>query len=213
MAEVELDGQLRPSFRLDGARLRVPLHGGHHVSNAAMAATLAHHVFGMAFDEIALALAGATTGKWRMELLETDDAVTILNDAYNANPTSMDAALAALVRLPQPGRRIAVLGDMRELGRHHAEAHQAVGVRAAGLGLDAIIGVGAGGALIAETARARGAHAEIVDDPAAALDAVDAIVGSGDAVLCKASRAVGLEVVADGLLARRRRGAARTGVS
>jgi UDP-N-acetylmuramoyl-tripeptide--D-alanyl-D-alanine ligase len=189
---------------LRGARRRVPLHGGHHVMNAAMAATVAHNVFGMPFDEIAVALAGASTGKWRMELLETDDAITILNDAYNANPTSMEAALVALAHLPLPGRRVAVLGDMRELGPHHAEAHRAVGVRAAGLGLDVIVGVGSGGALIAETARTRGACVEIVEDAAAALECVDALVSRGDAVLCKASRAVGLEVVADGLLARRR---------
>jgi UDP-N-acetylmuramoyl-tripeptide--D-alanyl-D-alanine ligase len=211
VADVELDGQLRPSFSLCGARLRVPLHGGHHVTNAALAAAVAHHVFGMPFDEIAIELAGASTGKWRMELLETDDAVTILNDAYNANPTSMEAALTALAHLPVSGRRIAVLGDMRELGVHHAEAHRAVGVRAAALHLDMIIGVGPGGALIGETARTRGAPVEIVENAAAALESVDSLVGRGDAVLCKASRAVGLEAVADGLLARRRRHADESG--
>ena len=162
IGEVELDGELRPSFRLCGARLRVPLHGAHHVMNAALAATVAHHVFGLAFDDIAVALAGASTGKWRMELLETDDAVTILNDAYNANPTSMEAALVALAHLPVPGRRVAVLGDMLELGAHHDEAHRAVGARAAALGVDLIIGVGRGGAVIAQTAQARGASVEMV---------------------------------------------------
>ncbi len=213
IADVELDSQLRPSFRLRGVHLRVPLHGGHHVLNAAMAAAVAHKVFGMSFDDIAVELAGASTGKWRMELLETDDAITILNDAYNANPTSMEAALVALAHLPLPGRRVAVLGDMRELGHHADEAHRAVGVRAAGLGLDVIIGVGTGGAVIAETARTRGARVEIVDDAAAALESVDALVDRGDAVLCKASRAVGLELVADGLLARRRRVANGSGAA
>ncbi len=213
ISDVELDGELHPSFRLRGARLRVPLHGGHQVMNAAMAAAVARDVFAMPFDEIAVALAGATTGKWRMELLETDDAITILNDAYNANPTSMEAALVALAHLPLAGRRVAVLGDMRELGVHHAEAHRAVGVRAASLGLDVIVGVGTGGALIAETARTRGACVEIVDDATAALDYLDALVTRGDAVLCKASRAVGLEVVADGLLARRRAAADGSGAA
>jgi UDP-N-acetylmuramoyl-tripeptide--D-alanyl-D-alanine ligase len=211
--DVELDGHLRPSFRMGPARLRIPLHGTHHVINAAMAAAIAHRVFRMPYDEIAVQLAGASTGKWRMELLETDDAVTILNDAYNANPTSMDAALTALAHLPQPGRRIAVLGDMRELGHHHDEAHRAVGVRAAALGLDVIIGVGPGGAVIARTARERGAETALVDTAAAALDRVDALVRTGDAVLCKASRAVGLEIVADGLLARRRHGNDGSGVA
>jgi UDP-N-acetylmuramoyl-tripeptide--D-alanyl-D-alanine ligase len=140
----------------------------------------------------------------RMALLETDDAVTILNDAYNANPTSMEAALVALAHLPVRGRRIAVLGDMRELGVHRDEAHRAVGARVAALGLDLCVGVGAGGALIAEAARTRGAVVETVDGAEAALDAVDAIARPGDAVLCKASRAIGVEVVADGLVTRRR---------
>jgi UDP-N-acetylmuramoyl-tripeptide--D-alanyl-D-alanine ligase len=204
IAGVELDERLRPSFSLCGRRLTVPLHGAHHVSNAAMAAAVAHRVFAMPFDEIALELAGAASGRWRMELLETDDGVTLLNDAYNANPTSMEAALTALAQLTVPGRRIAVLGEMRELGAHHDDAHRAVGERAAALGLDTIVGVGAGGEAIGAAARAGGAHVELVADATAAADAVDALARPGDAVLCKASRAVGLELVAHQLLARRR---------
>ena len=141
---VELDARLRPSFELAGQRLDVPLHGGHHVANAALAAATAHHVFGMPFADVAVELAGTSSGRWRMELVDTDDGITVCNDAYNANPTSMEAALVALAGLPVPGRRVAVLGEMRELGSHAADAHRAVGVRAAELALDLVVGVGEG---------------------------------------------------------------------
>ncbi len=93
-----------------------------------------------------------------MEFLETDAGVTVLNDSYNANPTSMEAALVALAQLPScrsGARRIAVLGDMRELGAHHDDAHRAVGERGGELGLDVVVGVGAGGAAIARRRRRR----------------------------------------------------------
>jgi UDP-N-acetylmuramoyl-tripeptide--D-alanyl-D-alanine ligase len=161
-------------------------------------------MYGSPFDEIATELAATASGRWRMELIDTDDGVTVLNDAYNANPTSMEAALVALAHLPVGGRRVAVLGDMRELGHHHDTAHREAGARAAALGIDLVVGVGEGGALIADAARARGIAVEIVADAPRAAELVDARVRPHDAVLCKASRAVGLEAVADYLVARRR---------
>jgi UDP-N-acetylmuramoyl-tripeptide--D-alanyl-D-alanine ligase len=199
---VAVDKQLRASFDLGGERFNVPLHGAHHAANAALAVVTAYHVFGMPFVEAATELGNATASHWRMELLETDDGVTILNDSYNANPTSMEAALLALAHLPTRGRRIAVLGEMRELGAHAVDAHRAVGARAEELGIDALIVVGAAGALIADAAPTL--PAARVADAREALAALERDVHSGDAVLCKASRAVGLEAVADGLLARHR---------
>jgi UDP-N-acetylmuramoyl-tripeptide--D-alanyl-D-alanine ligase len=207
--DIEVDQRLRASFSLGGERFQVPLHGAHHAMNAAMAVATAYHVFDMPFVEAATELGNATASHWRMELLETEDGVTILNDTYNANPTSMDAALLALAHLPVGGRRIAVLGEMRELGEHAAAAHRAVGARAEQLGIDALVVVGDAGALIADAAPS--IPARRVVDADAALAALAPDVRPGDAVLCKASRAVGLEAVADGLLARHRattRGAA-----
>ena len=128
-ADVANDDRLRPEFTLGGQRFTVPLHGLHQVQNAAMAVAVAHRVFALSYEEIALELAQAKPGRWRMEILETDAGVTVLNDAYNANPTSMEAALIALagLELPDGARRIAVVGDMRELGAHHDDAHRAVG--------------------------------------------------------------------------------------
>lgn len=213
VTDVELDPRLRPSFTVAGQRFTIPLRGRHQATNAAMAIAVAHRVFSVALDEIALELAAAAPGRWRMELLETDAGVTVLNDSYNANPTSMEAALVALAHLPlgSGARRIAVLGDMRELGAHHDDAHRVVGERAAALGLDIVIGVGSGGAAIVEAARAGGIDTSVSSDAAQAAAAVSPMVRPGDAVLVKGSRALGLELVAAGLVAAGRTAVAEGG--
>src|SRR5438477_497288 len=136
----------------------------------------------------------ARRARWRMELERSAVGVVVLNDAYNANPASMEAALRALAQVDTGGRRIAVLGDMRELGTHADSAHAAVGRRAAELGVDVVIGVGAGGRAIVDAAR--GPQVYRATDAADALRVVAELVAPGDAVLVKASRAVGLETVA-----------------
>jgi UDP-N-acetylmuramoyl-tripeptide--D-alanyl-D-alanine ligase len=204
ITDVTLDGRQRPSFLLEGQRFRLPLHGRHQVWNAAMAIAVARRVFSIPLETVAVALAATTPGRWRMELLETAAGVTVLNDAYNANPSSMWAALLTLSRfeLPTGARRIAVLGDMRELGPHHDEEHRIVGERTAELGIDVVVGVGSGGTAIAAAAgRDRGIDAHAVADAAEAVALVATMVRPGDAVLVKGSRALGLEHVADGLLA------------
>jgi len=160
-------------------------------------------------------LAGATSARWRMELLDTDDGVTVLNDAYNANPTSMRAALSALAHLDvAPGaRRIAVLGDMRELGRHHDDAHHEIGAWAAELGIDVVVGVGAGGRMIVDATSAGGAAVHAVANAGDAVHIVSSMVRPGDAVLVKGSRALALEQVADDLLARGRQLGAQGGAA
>jgi UDP-N-acetylmuramoyl-tripeptide--D-alanyl-D-alanine ligase len=200
--DVELDEALRPSFALGRQHITVPLHGAHHVVNAAMAIAVAKEGLGVDVDEAAGMLTSVRRGRWRMELSETADGVVILNDAYNANPASMEAALRALAHLPVRGRRIAVLGDMRELGDHAPGAHAKIGRRAAAYGIDVVVGVGRGGAAIAI------ASSDGVDDVRTVANAQEAIetvlpfVAPGDAVLVKASRALGLEVVADALTKR-----------
>ena len=197
--DVDVDERLRPAFTLRGRRFTVPLHGEHHARNAAMAIAVAHHVFSLPFEELAVALAAARPGRWRMELVETARGLTILNDTYNANPSSMDAALLALARfsVPAGARRIAVLGDMRELGAHHDDAHREAGERAAALCVDLVVGVGDGGAAIA--AAAAGTDALAAPDGETALALVEPLLRVGDVVLVKGSRAVGLERVVAGL--------------
>lgn len=201
--DVRLDAELRPTFRVQGQAFSVPFRGEHHAQNAAQAVAVAHGALGLDLDVIATELAGAAPARWRMELLESDTGVIVLNDAYNANPASMEAALVALSRLPvkAPGRRIAVLGDMRELGRHHDDAHNTVGARAAELRVDLVLGVGDGGSLIVAEAKAGGTVATTVADAAGAVAVLVGQLRPGDAVLVKGSRALGLERVADAIVA------------
>ena len=204
--DVDLDAHLRSSFTLRRQRFSVRLHGRHQAQNASLAIAAAHERFGMPLSEIAVALEAAQPARLRMQLLETDDGITILNDAYNANPTSMEAALHALAHFDVgPGsRRIAVLGEMRELGDFHAAAHHAAGEQAAQLRIDLLVGVGDGGALIAAAAHSGGLETTRAADAAAASALVAGLARRGDAVLVKASNAVALEQVADALLAQGR---------
>jgi UDP-N-acetylmuramoyl-tripeptide--D-alanyl-D-alanine ligase len=125
--------------------------------------------------------------------------VTVLNDAYNANPASMHAALRVLGHTATTGRRIAILGDMLELGVHSDEAHAGVGRQAAESRVDVLIGVGDGGRVIAEAAGAAVPpvpEVRVASDAEGALRIAQDLATRGDTILVKASRAVGLEVVA-----------------
>jgi UDP-N-acetylmuramoyl-tripeptide--D-alanyl-D-alanine ligase len=198
--DVRLDDRLRPSFELDGCRLSVPLHGAHHVLNAALAVVVAQRAFGVPLEEIGTLLGATRNGRWRMELGESPAGVVVLNDAYNANPSSMEAGLLALGHLRVAGRRIAVLGDMRELGDHADRAHEEVGTKAGELGIDVVVGVGAGGTQIARAAHDAGVATKTAADAREALEIVRRLVRPGDAVLVKASRVLALESVAEALL-------------
>jgi len=197
---LDLDVNLHPTFMVHGERVAVPLAGEHQAQNAALALAVAHGAFGMELRLAAEGLAAVRPARWRLEVHENPRGVTVLNDAYNANPTSMDAALHVLARTATAGRRIAVLGDMRELGVHSDDAHALVGRLAAELGVDVLIGVGAGGRTIADAA-AGVANVRTATDAREAGDTVRTLVARGDTVLVKASRAVGLEAVAAQLLA------------
>jgi UDP-N-acetylmuramoyl-tripeptide--D-alanyl-D-alanine ligase len=151
----------------------------------------------------ALSAAGPRS-RWRMEVARRADGVTVVNDAYNANPESMRAALAALAGLPAT-RRVAVLGGMAELGPGAEEEHRRLGRDAVAAGVDLVVAVGADAVGIADGARAAGLPAGEgtvhVPDRAAARTLLTERVRPGDAVLVKASRAYGLELLAEDLLA------------
>jgi UDP-N-acetylmuramoyl-tripeptide--D-alanyl-D-alanine ligase len=210
IAAVELDAELRPRFTVNGHPVQVPLHGEHQARNAAQALAVAQRGFGIAIDEAAERLGTVRPARWRLELHRSGNGVLVLNDAYNANPTSMDAALHSLAQTETAGRRVAVLGDMRELGTYAGEAHAAIGRLAAALGIDVVIGVGAGGKQIAESAI--GSQVYTAPDAVAALATALETVAPGDTVLVKASRAVGLESVAAGLLTHHGSSAPQSGV-
>src|SRR5262249_30903116 len=136
--QIVLDEQLRPSFVVRspwGAQtLRLQAHGAHQVGNALAALAIAG-VCGVPIDAAAAALASTDISPWRMELHYTPAGGAVLNDAYNANPASMAAALHALAALPAR-RRVAVLGVMAELGPRSREEHAAIGALADQLGLE-----------------------------------------------------------------------------
>jgi UDP-N-acetylmuramoyl-tripeptide--D-alanyl-D-alanine ligase len=199
---ITLDADLRPTFALDSpwgrGRVALAVRGAHQVVNASLAAAvaLAH---GVAFDELAAGLAAVQPAPWRMEVVRTADDVVVLDDAYNANPSSMAVALEALARVDVRGRRLAVLGEMRELGELSEREHAALGVLVGTTAVDALVTVGPEAAPLAAAARNSGVSVTEVPDAAAALEAVSGFVVAGDAVLVKGSRAVGLELVATAL--------------
>ncbi|MGP4042709.1 UDP-N-acetylmuramoyl-tripeptide--D-alanyl-D-alanine ligase [Streptomyces sp. 2A115] len=185
------------------------LYGEHHVSNALAAAAVAHEL-GMSADEIATALSEAgALSRWRMEVTERPDGVTVVNDAYNANPESMRAALRALVAMgkaaqAQGGRTWAVLGPMAELGDEALAEHDAVGRLAVRLNVSKLVAVGGREAswlqLGAYNEGSWGEESVHVSDAQAAVDLLRSELRPGDVVLVKASRSVGLERVAQALL-------------
>jgi UDP-N-acetylmuramoyl-tripeptide--D-alanyl-D-alanine ligase len=204
VSDVRLDDELRATFRLDSpwgsAEVRLAVRGAYQVENAALAATvaLAREV---PLAGVVDALATAGTAVWRMELHTRPDGLIVLNDAYNASPTSMRASLASLAALPVSGRRIAVLGEMRELGPIAAIEHATLGDLVADAGVAVLVVVGPGTDELAAAAAAQGVEVHPADDHTAAVGIVKALAGPGDAVLVKASRAVGLERVAAALVA------------
>ena len=210
VSEVTTDEIGRQSFELAHRGSYATVHlaqvGAFQWRNAAAAAAMALAA-GLDLDTVADSLADAgPASRWRMELTERADGLVVVNDAYNANPESMRAALETLAGIgSRSGRRtVAVLGEMRELGDEAAAAHRGTGAYAAEIGVDVLVAVGPGAAAIAEGFRAGGTGGVTI--PTAGRDeAVDWLrhnVSAADVVLVKASRGAALELIADDLLTR-----------
>ena len=187
--DVEVDGELRASFRLESpwgsAPVSLGVRGVHNVGNA-LAAAAAALVLEVPLELVVAGLAVPPASPWRMDLQRTASGAVVLNDAYNAGPASMAAALRSLAAL-DARRRVAVLGLMAELGDRSAEEHAGVAALAEELGVE-VVAVGTDLYGVA---------------PVDGVDAVLAAVGdlgAGTAVLVKGSRVVGLERVAAALL-------------
>jgi len=193
-------------FQVDGPKVdfageyRIHLLGRHQVVNALFAIAIGMEL-GLSRAEIARGLAECVASKMRLELWE-HSGVRVLDDAYNANTDSVVAALQTLRELPCKGRRVAVLGDMVELGAHSEAAHEEIGRRAAELGVGQLFAVGKMAPVVARAARGAGLNRvfEFADVDTAAA-AVKSFVKSGDVVLLKASRATRLERIGDVLRA------------
>jgi UDP-N-acetylmuramoyl-tripeptide--D-alanyl-D-alanine ligase len=212
-AGIRLDDLGRASFTLltpaGSAPVRLALHGAHHVPNALAAAAIAAEL-GLGPAETADALAAATARSGgRMEVRRSPAGVIVVNDAYNANPESVRAALEAVAHMARGRRSFAVLGQMAELGDESRASHEEIGALAAGTGVTGLIVVGKEAEPILDGALARnGAGTEwrgeaiSVPDGPAAVAALRGRLADGDVVLVKASHAAGLERVAAQLLSQ-----------
>lgn len=187
-----------PGFTLD---VTLPAIGRHHADNALAAAACAH-VLGCEPGSIKEGLERSSLSRWRTELVECPGEVTVINDAYNANPESMRAAIQTLCEAGNGWRKIAVLGCMAELGTSSREFHREAGRQAADAGVDILITVGrkardiAGGAAEAGLPRGSTFRCQDADD---ALGLLGHILEPGDMVLVKASRVAQLETLPDRL--------------
>jgi UDP-N-acetylmuramoyl-tripeptide--D-alanyl-D-alanine ligase len=200
---VAVDG--RASFVLsagdDRETVELGVPGEHMVSNALAAAAVGRWA-GLTVAECAAALKGAAISRWRMETSTTDEGVVVINDAYNANPESMAAALKAARRMAAGGRLAAVLGHMAELGKVSFEEHEKLGELVVRIGVERLVTVGEQARAIARAAIREGQLPEDVasyDEPAEAADDVRRWVRRGDVVLLKGSRVAALERVAEAL--------------
>jgi UDP-N-acetylmuramoyl-tripeptide--D-alanyl-D-alanine ligase len=201
---VHLDDRARARFDLvhDGVRAEVALkvYGEHQVSNA-LAAAAAAIAAGVALEPIAAALNQAVAqSSWRMDVTETPNGITVINDSYNANPESMRAALTALATIARGRRAVAVLGAMAELGEASKAEHEAIGRLAVGLQIAKLIAVGELARPIADGSALEGsATAEWVPDVAMAIARLHQYLAPGDVVLVKGSRSAGMQRVANDL--------------
>jgi UDP-N-acetylmuramoyl-tripeptide--D-alanyl-D-alanine ligase len=191
---------------LEGAhrcRAQLPVPGIHMVQNA-MLAVAAGRVFGLSLEECAVGLASTPLTKARLQIREIEG-IQFIDDSYNANPDSMKAALRTLVELDADGRRVAVLGEMGELGSESERGHREVGEAAAELRIDELIAVGATGALIAHAAQKAGLENSVaVDSANDAADRLEKTATAGDLILVKGSRSARMERVLEEFAKRHR---------
>ncbi len=187
----------------DRVEVNLTILGEHNVMNA-LAAVAAAREFGVTARDAAEALRTfPRAGRWRMEVLSTPGGATVINDAYNASPDSMAAALKTLAELTRGSHRaIAVLGEMAELGDVADEEHDRLGRLAVRLNIDKLIVVGHGARHIHNAAGLEGSwdgESVLVADVEEAYDLLNGEVRSGDVVLVKSSNSAGLRMLGDRL--------------
>jgi UDP-N-acetylmuramoyl-tripeptide--D-alanyl-D-alanine ligase len=193
-------------FLLNGRlEVFVPMLGRHSASNS-LAAIAVGRAMRMNEKDIIEALAVAQGPDMRLQMQDLPGGISLLNDAYNANPNSMRAALETAAALHPPGRRVAVLGDMRELGKSSERYHKEIGEFAAKCGLEVLACVGTQAQLIAESAERAGMPTGAIvrfADSGTAANEVPRWLRPGDLVLLKASRTIHLERVAQAIIESR----------
>jgi UDP-N-acetylmuramoyl-tripeptide--D-alanyl-D-alanine ligase len=207
--EIRLQGVGTTSFTLmmEGVTMGItlPFLGGHFVPNALSAIATAS-LFGIELEKVKEALEHLSPAPMRMEVLRPKEGVTLINDAYNANPRSMELALEILSEMKGKGRGIAVLGDMLELGEYSVEAHQLIGKRVGELSIDFLLALGQEAPVLIESAMRHGLDSEkakIAENHTEAVSILRKMVRDGDWILVKGSRRMGMEKIVEGLMERK----------
>jgi UDP-N-acetylmuramoyl-tripeptide--D-alanyl-D-alanine ligase len=203
--DVTVDAAGHASFSLHtpaaSAPVRLLLPGEHQVANAVAAATVAG-VLGIATDQIADVLSSAVPrSPNRFQIIERPDGVTVIDDAYNANPVSMQASLRTLATMAAGRRTVAVLGEMTGQAKGTVHQHTTIGALAGelGIGILVVVGTGEGPDTLAASARTAGVPVHAVPDRQAAIDLLQGLLRPADLVLFKASSELGLSAVAAAL--------------
>jgi UDP-N-acetylmuramoyl-tripeptide--D-alanyl-D-alanine ligase len=186
-------------FTVDGVDVHLPLLGRHNIGNCLAAMVVARHM-GIDVKTAAGAVAKAAPVAGRLQVVSTPSRLTVINDAYNANPDSVMAALDVLVDLPE-GRKIAVLGDMLELGKDSRRLHREIGLAAGMMDLDGLFVTGPESAATAESAQVN-AHIVVRHFPSveALWMTLKDFIRPGDQILVKGSRGMLMERIVNQLL-------------
>jgi len=187
------DGDVAIDAQGERVQLKLDFHQQHLRGNLLAAVAAAHAIGVRPAGEVTVAFSGR-----RGERVRLRTGVTVIDDCYNANPMSMRAALDDLAATAGKGRRVAVLGDMLELGPEEARFHAEIGAHAAERGVELLVAVGERSRALAE---AFDGETQVVGDAAQAAVLVPKLVRAGDTVLVKASRGIGLEAVVKALTA------------
>ena len=178
--------------------IALQVQGMHNVSNSLAAIAIARQL-GVTWEQVGECLQKAKLTGMRLDITVSDAGITVINDAYNANPDSMKSALSVLMQR-KGNHKIAVLGDMYELGKYEQESHREVGRAAAELQVDYVIAVGALGRLIGEEAQAAGCPVALAETNEQAIAYLKQYAVSGDVVLVKGSRGMQMEQIVQNLM-------------
>lgn len=206
--EIRLMGKEGISFTLnlsgEETEMTLPLLGRHFVPNA-LAAIAVSNFFGIEMKKVKEALKELKPFPMRMEVHQLEGGKTLINDAYNANPRSMEAALETVAELKGNGRAIAVLGDMLELGDFSEEAHIELGKKVQELSIDLLLTLGQWSSIVAESAIRHGAEpgrTRGVGSHQEAISILKQVIREGDWILVKGSRGMAMEKIVEGLAGR-----------
>jgi UDP-N-acetylmuramoyl-tripeptide--D-alanyl-D-alanine ligase len=203
--EIKLNGAEGTSFTLvmehEAREIHLRLLGRHFVPNA-LSALAVSCLFGVEVKQAKEALENFQPFPMRMEVIPLKGGKTLINDAYNANPTSMELALETLVEVKGGGKAIAVLGDMLELGNFTKEAHEQLGKKVSKLSIDFLLALGEEAPVVVESAIRHGFPAErgkVVESHSEAISLLRKMIQIGDWILVKGSRKLAMEKIVEGL--------------